>query len=170
MPDEEALRPSDRTTSAGIRIGVLSDTHGRLNPSIESIFRDVRRIIHTGDIESPQILTDLARIAPVNAIRGNMDFGKWAAKLPREEMITVSTVTIYALHDLTTLSLDPAAAGIDVVLSGHTHRAEAYWQGPLLFLNPGSATLPRHGQLPSAAVLTIEGGKVAYQFYRLEGR
>lgn len=170
MPADEASRRPCRTPSTGIRIGVLSDTHGQLSPSIGSIFRGVERIIHTGDIESPHILTDLARMAPVDAVRGNMDFGKWAAKLPREEMITVATVTIYALHDLSTLSLDPAAAGIDVVLSGHTHRAEAYWQGPLLFLNPGSATLPRHGQLPSAAVLTIEGGKVAYQFYRLEGR
>jgi putative phosphoesterase len=149
-------------------VGVVSDTHGYLHPAIAPVFEGVQRIIHTGDIESPAILTALARIAPVNPVRGNMDFGKWAAALPREEVITMGAVTICALHDLTLLSLDPEAAGIDVVLCGHTHRPQASWQGKCLFLNPGSASLPRHGQAPSVAILEIDGSHIDHRFCELE--
>jgi putative phosphoesterase len=156
------------TVSNIIRVGVVSDTHGYLHPSIASVFKGVQRIVHTGDIESPAILTALARIAPVNPVRGNMDFGKWAAALPREDVMTVGTITICALHDLTRLSMDTDAAGIDVVLSGHTHRPKASWQGGCLFLNPGSASLPRHGQAPSVAILEINGAHVNHRFYELD--
>lgn len=167
MPAEPAVRDPDRPTSAIIRVGVLSDTHGYLNPAIAPIFRGVQHIIHTGDIESPEILTELARIAPVMPIRGNMDFGKWAAMIPGEDMLTLEDVSIYARHDLSRLDLDPEAAGIDVVLSGHTHKPEAYWQGPRLFLNPGSASFPRSGKAPSVAVLYIDGPRITYRFFEL---
>lgn len=168
MPVSVPRNASNGMDAGIIRVGVVSDTHGYLNPAIASIFGGVQRIIHTGDIESPAILTALARIAPVNPVRGNMDLGKWAAALPREDVLTVGGVTICALHDLTRLSLDPESAGIDVVLSGHTHRAEASWQGGCLFLNPGSASLPRHGQAPSVALLAIEGSRIDHRFCELE--
>jgi hypothetical protein len=82
-------------------------------------------------------------------------------------MITVGEITIYALHDLTRLSLDPAAAGIDVILSGHTHQPDASWQGSCLFLNPGSASLPRHGRAPSVAILEIDGSHITHRFFEL---
>jgi putative phosphoesterase len=164
----DVIRPApDRATPEGIRLGIISDTHGYLNPAVASIFQGVRHIIHTGDIDAPKILSGLSRLAPVTAVRGNMDFGKWAARLPREEMITFAAVTIYALHDLTTLSLDPAAAGIDIVLSGHTHCPEANWQGNRLYLNPGSASLPRRGQSASVAIVTIDAGRIAHRFFTL---
>ncbi len=150
-----------------IRVGVIADTHGYLNPAILSIFKGVDRIVHTGDIESPQILAVLARIAALDAIRGNMDFGKWASPLPREDMITIGGITIYALHDLTRLRLDPDAAGVQVVLSGHTHKREASWRGECLYLNPGSASLPRSGLAPSVALLDILGSRINYRFIDL---
>lgn len=149
-------------------MGVLSDTHGYLNPIIPSVFKDVHRIVHTGDIESPAILTTLARIAPLNPVRGNMDIGKWAAAIPSEDMITEGNATIYALHDLSRLSLDPEAAGINVILSGHTHQPEACWQGGLLYLNSGSASLPRYGHAPSVAIVEIEGSHIRHRFITLE--
>lgn len=167
MPVSPPPSAPDRRASGIIRVGVLSDTHGHLNPAIASVFAGVQRIIHTGDIESAAILAALARIAPVDPIRGNMDWGPWAARLPREEMLTVGDITIYALHDLTRLSLDPEAAGIDVILSGHTHRPDASWQGSCLFLNPGSASLPRHGQAPSVAILEIDGSHIRHRFFEL---
>ncbi len=153
--------------AATIRVGVISDTHGYLNPAVPSIFKGVDRIIHTGDIESPQILAVLTRIAALDAIRGNMDFGKWASPLPREDMITIGGITIYALHDLTRLSIDPDAAGVQVVLSGHTHKPEACWRGECLYLNPGSASLPRSGLAPSVALLDILGSQINYRFIDL---
>ena len=154
--------------SSGIRrVGVLSDTHGHLHPAIPAIFKRTHCIIHTGDIESPAILPALGRIAPVVPVRGNMDFGRWATNIPHDEMITVGDITIYALHDLTRLSLDPAAAGVDVILSGHTHQAKAFWQDGCLFLNPGSASLPRRHRTPTVAILEIDGSRINHRFITL---
>ena len=163
-PRPKRSRPSD---PAIIRVGVIADTHGYLNPQVLSIFNAVDRIIHAGDIESPQILSALARVAPLDAIRGNMDFGNWAAPLPREDMLVAGEVTIYALHDLTRLSLNPRAAGIQVVVSGHTHQTEASWRDACLYLNPGSASLPRYGQAPSVAILEIRGLQISHRFIAL---
>ncbi len=167
MPVDPRHRDATSSSPATIRVGVISDTHGHLNAGLVSIFKSVDRIIHTGDIEAPGILEALAQMAPLDAVRGNMDFGNWASPLPREELITIGAVTVYALHDLTRLDLDPEAAGIQVVLSGHTHRPEAFWRGACLYLNPGSASLPRNGQAPSVAILEICGSDVSYRFIAL---
>ena len=167
MPVEPRRNDSMPASSTIIRVGVISDTHGSLNAGLTEVFKAVDRIIHTGDNEAPEILDALARMAPLDAVRGNMDWGKWAAKLPQEDLITIGEISIYALHDLARLSLDPEAAGIRVVLSGHTHRPEARWRGRCLFLNPGSASLPRNGQAPSVALLEIRGINVGYRFIAL---
>ncbi len=167
MPAEPRRSDSRPSPPAAIRVGVISDTHGYLNSGLVSIFKSVDRIIHTGDIEAPEILQTLAQMAPLNAVRGNMDFGKWASALPREDLITIGVVSVYALHDLTRLSLDPVAAGIQVILSGHTHRPKAHWRGNCLYLNPGSASLPRNGQAPSVAILEIRGPDISYRFVTL---
>ena len=93
-------------------VGIISDTHGRLPQSVAKAFAGVDLIIHAGDIGEPDVLQALEKIAPTIAVRGNMDFGKWAAALPWEDIITVGAITICALHDLTQLTLDPEAAGI----------------------------------------------------------
>ncbi len=167
MPVKPRRSESRPSSSAIIRVGVISDTHGFLNADLPDVFKAVDRIIHTGDIEAPEILDALARMAPLDAVRGNMDWGKWASKLPQEDLITIGAISIYALHDLTRLNLDPEVAGIQVVLSGHTHRPDARWRGSCLYLNPGSATLPRDGQAPSVALLEIRGTKIGYRFIAL---
>ncbi len=168
MPADPPCNQANLAPSAAtIRVGVISDTHGYLNPGLVSIFKTVDRIIHTGDIEAPESLDVLAQMAPLDAVRGNMDFGKWAARLPREDLITIGAVSVYALHDLTRLTIDPETAGIQVVLSGHTHRPEARWRGTCLYLNPGSATLPRTGLAPSVALLDIRGCDIKHRFVSL---
>lgn len=167
MPADPPPKAAAPPSSDLIRVGVLSDTHGYLHPQIPTALADVQRIIHTGDIESPEHLTALAQIAPLNPIRGNMDFGDWAAALPQEDLIEVGSIRIYALHDLSRISVDPEAAGIRVILSGHTHQPQARWQGGRLYLNPGSASLPRHGLAPSVAVLDIRRARIVYRIIEL---
>ncbi|MBL0715905.1 MAG: metallophosphoesterase [Desulfosarcina sp.] len=164
MPADTPSRPPIKTSQNLIRVGVLSDTHGHLNPDVLTVLEGVDLIIHTGDIDSADILTTLARIAPVYPVRGNMDFGDWVAVIPTEDIIEVGGIMIYARHDLSKISLDPEAAGIRVILSGHTHQPEAYWHADRLYLNPGSASQPRYGHAPSVALLEISGSRLTYHF------
>ena len=118
--------------------GVISDTHGRLRPEVFKAFEGVDLIIHAGDIGSAEVLEDLQAIAPVRAVRGNMD-GGWAYRLPATEVIEIGEVLLYVVHDSHQLDLDPAAAGFGAVINGHTHQPSIGWQDGVLFLNPGSA-------------------------------
>lgn len=130
------------------RIGVISDTHGLLRPAALHALRDSRLILHAGDIGDPEILERLAQIAPVLAVRGNNDFGDWAARLP-ETLITdcVPGLRVLIVHDLKTLACDVRAAGCAVVVSGHSHRPLIERRDGVLYLNPGSAG-PRRFRLP----------------------
>lgn len=118
------------------------------------------RIIHAGDVGSPEILEALADIAPVTAVRGNVDTGAWARKLPENEVLDVDGILIYVLHDLAALDLRPEAAGFRVVISGHSHVSKQEMRGGVLYFNPGSAG-PRRFKLPvTVGRLFVEGGKV----------
>jgi uncharacterized protein len=121
------------------RIGIISDTHGLLRPEAERRLAGVDHIIHGGDIGRPEIIDALRRIAPVTAIRGNMDIDDWAAAYPETEVVRLAGKTIYVLHDLKTLQIDPIACGIDVVVSGHSHAPKIDTADGVLYLNPGSA-------------------------------
>jgi putative phosphoesterase len=121
------------------RIGVISDTHGLLRPEAERLLAGVDHIIHGGDIGNPDIVPALRRIAPVTAIRGNVDTGDWAAEFVDTELVKLAGRSIYVLHDLNTLQIDPAARGIDVVVSGHSHVPKVQTTDSVLYLNPGSA-------------------------------
>jgi uncharacterized protein len=121
------------------RIGVISDTHGLLRPEAERCLAGVDHIIHGGDIGRPEIMDALRRIAPVTAIRGNVDVGDWASAYPETEVVRIAGRSIYVLHDLKTLQVDPIARGIDVVVSGHSHVPKIDTVGGVLYLNPGSA-------------------------------
>ena len=105
------------------RIGVISDTHGLLRPEAVQALQGVAQILHAGDVGKPEILTALAGIAPVTAVRGNVDNGAWARDLPLTAVVQVGPVGIFMLHDLNELDIQPLAAGIQVVVSGHTHQA-----------------------------------------------
>ena len=137
-------------------IGVLSDTHGLLRPELLPAFAGVDHILHAGDIGDPNILTELARIAPVTAIRGNIDTHGPCSLLPATEAIELSGCLIYMLHALDDLDLSPQAAGISVVIYGHSHKPSIEHRNGVLYLNPGSAG-PRRFNLPlTYALLRIQ--------------
>ena len=121
------------------RIGIISDTHGLMRPEAERRLAGVNHIIHGGDIGSPEIITALQQIAPVTAIRGNVDRAEWAASYADTTLVRLAGRTFYVLHDLKTLQVSPAALGIDMVVSGHSHVPELKTVDGVLYLNPGSA-------------------------------
>jgi putative phosphoesterase len=130
-----------------VRIGVISDTHGLLRPEAEQHLAGVAHIVHAGDIGHPDVITRLRQIAPVTAIRGNVDTGHWAEQYPDTEIVKLGGRTIHILHDVHELKLDPLSSGIDVVISGHSHRPRTETVDGVLYLNPGSAG-PRRFNLP----------------------
>ena len=143
------------------RVGLISDTHGLLRPEATAFLRGSDFVIHAGDIGDAQILKDLARIAPVTAVRGNNDRGPWAASLEENEILQVEEIFIYVLHDLAQLDLDPAAAGFRVVVSGHSHRPSVKEKDGVVYVNPGSAG-PRRFKLPIAAADIVVRSQSVY--------
>jgi putative phosphoesterase len=142
-------------------IGIISDTHGLLRPEAVSALRGSEYIIHAGDVGDPEILAKLAELAPVTVVRGNVDKGAWARKLPETEVVELGTVSIYVLHDLGQLDLKPEAAGFGVVISGHSHAPIVETRRGVLYFNPGSAG-PRRFKLPvCVGRLVIDRGKVS---------
>src|SRR5271170_4868760 len=141
-----------------MRVGVISDTHGLLRPEAIAVLVGVDHILHAGDVGDPAILDALAAVAPLTGIRGNIDrFGVCAA-LPPTEIVALGGSAVYMLHSLDDLDLDPVAAGIDIVVSGHSHRPSIERRKGVLYLNPGSAG-PRRFALPvSIAFLRLGGG------------
>lgn len=130
-----------------MRIGVISDTHGLLRPEAQAALRGVDHILHAGDVGDPAILDALREIAPVTAIRGNIDQAGACARLPATELVELDGHSIYMLHSLSDLDLDPAAAGISAVISGHSHQPKIEHRKGVLYFNPGSAG-PRRFSLP----------------------
>lgn len=128
-------------------IGVISDTHGLLRPEAVEALRGSAHILHAGDIGGPEILKELGKIAPVIAVRGNVDAGPWARKIPLNEVIEVEGASIYMLHILEKLDLKPEAAGFKVVVYGHNHVPKYEMKNGVLYFNPGSAG-PRRFKLP----------------------
>lgn len=150
------------------RVGLISDTHGVLRPEAMAFLRGSDFIIHAGDIGDAQVLGDLVAIAPVTAVRGNNDKGAWAESVPETGVLQVHGVSVYVLHNLAELNLDPATAGFQVVVSGHSHRPLVDWRDGMLYVNPGSAG-PRRFKLPvSVAELWITGALVTARLRELK--
>lgn len=142
--------------SDGIRFGVISDTHGLLRPEVLPLLAGCDRILHLGDVGNDEILDALATIAPVTAVRGNVDRTGRCAQLPETEIVTEHGVSLYLLHDRQELDLVPEAAGLAAVLSGHTHQPRVEWKRGVLYLNPGACG-PRRFHLPvSCAWLDVD--------------
>ncbi len=155
-------------TMKTLRIGLIADTHGLLRPEARVALKDVDLIIHAGDICNAEVLHALQQIAPVVAVRGNNDRGAWADALHERETITVGGVAIHVVHDLADLDLDPKSAGIQVVVSGHSHRPSLKMEGGVQFVNPGSAG-PRRFKLPiSLGFLHISNGSAKVELQTLE--
>lgn len=149
----------------GLRIGVISDTHSLLRPEAVDALQGADMVVHAGDIGDPDILRRLERIAPLKAIRGNID--KWARDMPDTEFFELGGRYVYVLHDIKTLDLDPSAAGLDVVISGHSHKPQSYTENGVLYLNPGSAG-PRRFSLPiTLAELILDGDEVRAEIVTL---
>ncbi len=128
-------------------VGVISDTHGLLRPEAVAALRGVEHILHAGDIGDATILDQLGQIAPVTAIRGNVDRGGRCGRLPETELVDLGGQSLYMLHDRMSLDLDPVAAGIGAVICGHSHHPSIEWLKGVLYFNPGSAG-PRRFSLP----------------------
>jgi uncharacterized protein len=150
-----------RSTGKTQSIGIISDTHGLLRPEALAALRGSDYIIHAGDVGDPSILKELAKIAPVTAIRGNVDRETWARKVLATSVLEVRDVSIYILHNLAELDLKPEAAGFDVVVYGHSHKAKQETKSGVLYFNPGSAG-PRRFRLPvTVGRLTVKDGKIS---------
>jgi putative phosphoesterase len=149
-------------------LGVISDTHGRLRPEAVQALRGSDRILHAGDVGAPEILEALAHIAPVTAIRGNIDTEPWARALAATEVVEIAGISIYMLHNLARLDLTPEAAGFRAVIYGHSHHPKIEEKNGILYFNPGSAG-PRRFHLPvSVGRLIVESGRVRAELIELK--
>lgn len=151
-------------------IGVISDTHGLLRPEAETALQGVDRILHAGDIGMPEILERLETIAPVTAVRGNNDTADWARTVREREQLMVEGCSIYLLHDLKALDIDPVGEGHHVVIAGHSHKPNVEERNGVLYLNPGSAGTRRFTLPVTVALLRITGGKATAQIIELDIR
>ncbi|MGJ7569085.1 metallophosphoesterase family protein [Variovorax sp. RB2P76] len=150
-----------------LRIGLISDTHGLLRPQAVAALRGSDFIVHGGDIGNAGILDALRAMAPLTVVRGNNDREPWAEGIAETERVAFGGVHLHALHDLAQLDIDPAAAGVRVVVSGHSHKPKIEERGGVLYVNPGSAG-PRRFTLPIAvAELLIDGDAVSARIVEL---
>jgi len=153
-----------------MKIGVLSDTHGHIDNHVIDALIDSDLILHAGDIDGPEILQRLRKVGTVVPVRGNMDHGVWAQDMPREEYVDLGGILVYMIHDLSHISLDPAAADVRIVVSGHTHRPEIMKKNGVLYLNPGSASFPRGGFEASIALIEITNAQIACRHIDVSSR
>jgi len=150
-------------------IGVISDTHGLIRPEVKDLFKDVDLIVHAGDIGSLEVLEELKRISPVVAVRGNCDRGSWAYDIPMSDMVEAGKYSLYVLHDIGQLDIEPKAAGVDIVIYGHSHRPEAFRKDGVLYLNPGSAGPKRFALPVGLAKLYLDEKTIDYELIKMLG-
>ena len=150
-----------------IRIGLISDTHGLLRPEAVDVLRGSDFIVHAGDI-GENVLEPLSTIAPVTAVRGNNDRAAWAERFQETESLRFGEITLHVLHDLAQLAIDPGAAGVDVVVTGHSHRPKIERRSGVLYVNPGSAGPVRFNLPVSVALMQVTGRDVDVRIVQLE--
>jgi uncharacterized protein len=150
------------------RIGLISDTHGLLREEVLLALRGAQLIVHAGDVGDPKILEKLRELAPVVAVRGNVDTGSWSLGLPETAVAETSSASIYVLHDVNALDLDPAAAGFQIVVSGHSHKPGRSESKGVLYINPGSAGPRRFRLSITVARLNLGVHPWALEFVDLE--
>lgn len=153
--------------SGSISVGVISDTHGLLRPEAERALAGSDFIVHAGDVGSPDILGRLAGIAPVTAVRGNVDTADWAGALPLTNVLQVGPISLYILHDLNQLDLDPRAAGFAAVISGHSHKPRDEWRDGILYFNPGAAGARRFRLPVTVGRLRLDGDTISPEIVHL---
>jgi putative phosphoesterase len=147
-------------TTTQFRIGLISDTHGLVREEAVAALKGCQHILHAGDVDEPEVLVKLRKLAPVTVVRGNNDRGAWAKAIPVYDVVEFGQVSIYLRHDELELDLDPRAAGFQVMMFGHSHKPRVETRDGVLFVNPGSAG-PRRFKLPVAVgELLITGDQV----------
>jgi len=151
------------------RVGLVSDTHGLLRPELVQALEGCALIVHAGDVGRPEVLDGLREVAPVVAVRGNVDRGPWVQQLRRTEVVEVGGALLYVIHDLADMDLDPVAAGFQAVISGHTHRPGSHREGGVLYVNPGSAGPRRFKEPVSAALLHVGEDDLEVEWIELPG-
>ena len=161
-------KPGSGADRGVLRVGVISDTHGLLRPQATAFLQGCDHIVHGGDIGGPQILEQLALLAPVTAVRGNNDSGAWAESLPDTRLLEIGGVKIYVIHDLQQLKAQYRPAGVRVIVSGHSHKPDICERDGVLYVNPGSAG-PRRFSLPvSVGKLTVTAGQLNTELIELK--
>jgi putative phosphoesterase len=161
------MPPSRNLARRALSIGLISDTHGLLRPGAVEALRGSDAIIHAGDIGDAKILAELSRLAPVTAVRGNIDRGEWASSLPDTAVLQIGDAVIFVIHNVAELDLDPAASGFRAVVSGHSHQPGCREKDGVLFVNPGSAG-PRRFTLPIAlGRLRVAGKRMTAELIEL---
>ncbi len=154
-------------TSSELRVGLVSDTHGLLRPEARAFLVGCDYIIHGGDIGGAEILDELAAMAPLIAVKGNNDRESWAARLRETELIRVGNLFVYVIHNLEELDIDPEAAGVRIVVSGHSHKPMIDERGGIMYVNPGSCG-PRRFKLPiSVGEIMVSGSAVKARIVEL---
>ena len=162
VSEKELLAISKKSPEVplAVKVGVISDTHGLLRPEALAALRGADAIVHAGDIGDPAILSQLCQLAPVTAVRGNIDIAAWSKNLPETNVLEIAGVSLYVIHNVQELDLHPGTAGFAAVIFGHSHQPLIEWRKNVLFFNPGSAG-PKRFSLPiSLGRLTILNGKI----------
>jgi putative phosphoesterase len=166
-PDRPLRREGAGEDPRVTTVGLISDTHDLMRPEALEALAGVERILHAGDVCRPDVLERLARLAPVSLVRGNCDYGDWAHPVPLSDTWDIDGLLVHAVHDLATLDIDPSAAGVSVVLSGHSHSPLVERRGGVLYVNPGSAG-PRRFRLPvSLGKLHVGSGAPRVELIKL---
>lgn len=151
-----------------ITIGVISDTHGLLRPEAVKILEGCSAIIHAGDVGSQEVLLALKEIAPTHTVRGNIDHGSWTETMPVTDIAVIGERYFYIVHNPDNIDIDPVSAGIDAVISGHTHMPELYKKKNILYMNPGSAGLRRFTKPVSMGRIIIDDNGIHPELINLE--
>ena len=163
------MKASEKNSALLIhRIGVLSDTHGLLRPEVINALKGVDQIIHAGDLDTQEVLKALEKIAPVTAVKGNMDRGGWTRKLQKAEVVEVGNHLLYVLHNIHALDLDPEVAEIRVVIFGHSHMHSMARRNGVLYLNPGGAGYRRFNYPISLAILSVYEDRIEPRIIELD--
>lgn len=157
----------DKAAGPRLTLGLISDTHGMLRPEALRALAGVDLLLHAGDVGSPRVLEGLAEVAPLRAVRGNVDGPPLSSSLAETEVVEAGALQLYLLHDLGKLDLDPAACGFAAVVSGHSHVAKVFDERGVLFINPGSAGPRRFGRPASVGRIRIVGRQLTAELIEL---
>lgn len=149
------------------KIGLVSDTHGAIRVEALEALKGCNMIIHAGDIGKSEVINSLEKIAPVHAIRGNIDKGKWAEEFPDTKAVKIGNLDIYVIHDIKNIDIDPKKEGFDVVVYGHSHKHKKYIEDDVLYINPGGAGRRRFSLPLTLAILYISENSRTVEFINI---